>query len=231
METEIRRLSLGLGFVNCYLIRQEGLILVDAGISNKAKGILKRLKDWSIEPEDISLIFVTHGHFDHTGSLAELKDLAGCQIAVNMHEKDWLEQGLKPLPPGTGTWGKIMSMFNKIFTPFIKIAPAPVDVTLDDREFSLEPYGIQGKVIYTPGHSPGSMSLLLDTGDAFVGDLVMNGLPLRIGPGMPIFAEDVAALKESWRLILDSGAKQIYPGHGKPFAAEELHKALLKEIS
>ena len=231
METEIRRLSFGLGFVNCYLIRQEGLILVDSGIPNKGKSILKRLKGWSIEPEDVSLIFVTHGHFDHIGSLAELKDLAGCQIAVNAHEKDWLEQGLKPLPPGASTWGKIMSIFNKIFTPFIKLAPASVDLTLDDREFSLESYGIHGKVIYTPGHSPGSMSLLLDTGDAFVGDLAVNGLPLRIGPGMPIFAEDVAALKESWRLILDSGARQIYPGHGKPFTAEELQRALLKEIS
>ncbi|MFC2013454.1 hypothetical protein ACFLU8_00985 [Chloroflexota bacterium] len=46
------------------------------------------------------------------------------------------------------------------------------------------------------------MSLLLDTGDAFVGDMAMNGLPMRIGPGMPIFAEDAGALRESWRLLL-----------------------------
>jgi len=70
------------------------------------------------------------------------------------------------------------------------------------------------------------MSLLLDTGDAFVGDLAMNAFPMRIGPGMPIFAENVNALKESWRLLLSSGAKQIYPAHGKPFNADVLEKLL-----
>jgi len=227
METEIHRLSLC--FSNCYLIRQEGLILVDAGFPNKGKSFLKQLKDLSIEPEDISLILVTHAHYDHIGSINELKALTGCEIAVNVHEKDWLEQGLKSMPPGISIWGKVLVIFMKIFTPFLKFVPVSVDLVLEDTEFSLESYGIHGKVIYTPGHSPGSMSLLLDTGDAFVGDLAMNGLPTRIGPGMPAFAEDVVALKESWRLILDKGAKQIYPGHGKPFKAEELEKALLKE--
>ncbi len=54
----------------------------------------------------------------------------------------------------------------------------------------------------------------------------MNGFPMRIGPGMPIFAENVNALKESWRLLLSSGAKQIYPAHGKPFNADVLEKLL-----
>ncbi len=70
------------------------------------------------------------------------------------------------------------------------------------------------------------MSLLLDTGDAFVGDLAMNGFPMRIGPGMPVFAEDVGAIQESWRLLLTNGAKWIHPAHGKPFKADELEKSL-----
>ena len=109
---------------------------------------------------------------------------------------------------------------------FIDFPGTSVDLVLGDEEYSLESYGIHGKVIYTPGHSSGSMSLLLNTGDAFVGDLAMNGLPLRIGPGMPIFAENVNALKESRRLLLSSGAKQIYPAHGKPFSADALEKLL-----
>ena len=227
METEIHRLSLGL--TNCYLIKQEGLILVDAGNPNKGKSFLKQLKDLSIEPKDVSLILATHGHWDHIGSIGELKDLTGCEIAVNEHEKDWLELGLKPIPPAISLWGKILSILSKIYMPFVKLTPTSVDLVLEDKEFPLESYGIYGKVVYTPGHSLGSMSLLLDTGDAFVGDLAMNGLPVRIGPGMPAFAEDAVALKESWRLVLDKGAKQIYPGHGKPFKAEELEKAFLKE--
>ena len=227
METQINRLSLG--FTNCYLIRQEGLILIDAGLPNKGKRFLNQLKDLSIDSKDVSLILVTHSHFDHIGSISELKALTGCQVAVSQHEKDCLEQGLKLPFPGIGLWGKLLNIFAKIYTPFVKLTPTSVDLVLEDKEFSLEPYGISGKVIYTPGHSLGSMSLLLDTGDAFVGDLVMNGLPMRIGPGMPVFGIDAVAIKESWRLLLDMGAKQIYPGHGKPFNAGELEKALLKE--
>ncbi len=59
-----------------------------------------------------------------------------------------------------------------------------------------------------------------------VGDLAMNGFPYRIGPGMSLWAEDVNAIKESWRLLLARGAKQIYPAHGKPFKAEALKKLL-----
>ena len=110
--------------------------------------------------------------------------------------------------------------------PSINFPGTPGDIALDDRDFTLEPFGIHGKVIYTPGHSLGSMSLLLDTGDAFVGDLVMNGLPMRIGAGLPAFAEDTDMLKKSLRLLLASGARWIYPAHGKPFPADKLEKLL-----
>lgn len=224
MTTEIHRLSLG--FTNCYLIKQEGLILVDGGMPGKEKGFMKKLEELSIEPKDISLIVVTHGHYDHIGSINELKRLTGCEVAINQHEKDWLEQALKPLPPGVGLWGKILILIMKIYMPLVKFPGTPVDLVLEDKEFPLESYGIHGKVLYTPGHTSGSMSLLLDTGEAFVGDLAMNGFPMRIGPGMPLVAEDTGAVKEGWRLLLDSGARWIYPAHGKPFKADALEKLL-----
>jgi len=225
MKTEIHRLSLGV-VCNCYLIKQDGLILVDAGVPNQGKKVLKELKDLSIEPKDISLILLTHGHLEHIGSANELKELTGAKVAINQHEKDWLERGFKPAPPGTNLWGKMLMAVLKIYESRVSFPSTLVDLVLEDEEYPLESYGIHGKIIYTPGHSSGSISLLLDTGDAFVGDLVMNGFPWRIGPGMPIFAEDVNAVKESWRLLLSSGAKQIYPGHGKPFKADVLEKLL-----
>ncbi|RLB06361.1 MAG: hypothetical protein DRG50_05685 [Deltaproteobacteria bacterium] len=70
------------------------------------------------------------------------------------------------------------------------------------------------------------MSLLLDTGEAFVGDLAINGFPMRIGPGIPFFAEDIDMVRESWRLLLQRGAKTFYPAHGKPFATDRLGRFL-----
>jgi hydroxyacylglutathione hydrolase len=224
MKTEIHRFSLGIA--NCYLIKEEGVILVDAGTPNREGKFLKTLKDLSIEPKDISLILLTHGHWDHIGSVHELKRLTGGKVAINQREKDWVEQALKPLPPGISLRGKIFGAILKMSMPLVNFPGTSVDLVLEDEEFPLESYGIHGKVLYTPGHSLGSMSLLLDTGDAFVGDLAMNGLPLRIGPGMSVFAEDTGAVKESWRLLLERGAKLIYPGHGKPFKADALEKLL-----
>lgn len=54
----------------------------------------------------------------------------------------------------------------------------------------------------------------------------MNGFPLRLGPGLPIFTEDLQKVKESWKLLLDKGAKMVYPAHGNPFSAEILREVL-----
>jgi len=89
MKTEIHQLSLGV--CNCYLIKEEGLIMVDAGFPNQGQKFLKELKDLSIEPKDISLILLTHGHWDHIGSTNELKRLTGGKVAINQPEKSWIE--------------------------------------------------------------------------------------------------------------------------------------------
>ena len=224
MKKEIHWISLGM--CHCYLIKEEGLILVDAGFPSRGKKFLRELKNLSIEPKDISLILLTHGHWDHIGSANEIRGLTGGKVAINQHEKDWVERGFKPTPPGINLWGKILGVADNRYMSSVDFPGTPVDLVLEDEDFSLESYGIHGKAIYTPGHSSGSMSLLLDTGDAFVGDMAMNGLPYRIGPGMPVFAEDISLLKESWRLLLARGVKWIYPAHGKPFRAAELEKHL-----
>ena len=76
-----------------------------------------------------------------------------------------------------------------------------MDIVLENEAFSLEEYGISGKVVYTPGHSSGSISVLLDTGEAFVGDMAMNKFPLRLSPGMPIYAENWQVLVDSWKAL------------------------------
>ncbi|MGM0655910.1 MAG: hypothetical protein ACQETR_11410 [Thermodesulfobacteriota bacterium] len=110
--------------------------------------------------------------------------------------------------------GKIFARIIAVFMPLVHIPATHVDIILDDNDFPLDQFGIAGKVISTPGHSFGSVSILLDTGEAFVGDLAMNAFPLRLTPGLPIFAEDMQKVKNSWDLLLDKGASKIYPAHG-----------------
>ena len=216
-----------LGVARCYVLRAEGTILIDGGAPKQARNFMKGIENLSIKPEDIQLIVITHGHWDHIGSAKEIKEITGAKIALHRNEKDWLEKSLKPLPPAVTLWGQIFAKIMAIFVPLIHVPAADVDVVLGDEELSLADYGIPGRIIPTPGHSMGSVSVLLETGDAFVGDLAMNGFPLRIGPGLPIFAEDLQKVKKSWQLLLERGAVTVYPAHGKPFSADAIRRALL----
>jgi hydroxyacylglutathione hydrolase len=215
---------ISLGFDQSYVLRSEGVIAVDAGSAGKGERFAQALKKASINPRDVQLIVLTHGHWDHIGSAKEIKDITGGKLAMHYREANWLERSLKPLPPGITLWGKVFIGIHKLFIPLITIPADTVDVVLEDEPLSLADYGIPGKILHTPGHSPGSVSVLLDTGEAFVGDLAMNRFPLRLSPGPPILGDEPDRISASWRVLLEHGAKTVYPAHGKPFSADVIRK-------
>ena len=169
---------------------------------------------------------MTHGHWDHVGAAQAIQALTGARLALHRQEKDALEQGPTPAPPGVTAWGRVVAKILGLYVPLVHIAPAKADVILDDEGLSLAEYGIPGKIMATPGHSRGSVSVVLETGDAFVGDLAMGEFPLRLSPGLPILAEDMWQVKQSWRSLLDAGVKTIYPAHGTPFPADIMRQAI-----
>ena len=82
----------------------------------------------------------------------------------------------------------------------------------------LEALGTHGEVIEAPGHSHDSVSLLLDSGLAFIDDL-----------NLPQFASDESAAaltRDSWRKLLDQGAKTFYPAHCDSFRVSVAERAL-----
>lgn len=221
-----RIVTMDLGNTNCFVLQDKGTILIDAGGPKQAEKFKKELDQASIKPEDIKLILITHGHFDHIGSADEIKTMTGAKLAMHEGDKENLEKGQARIPPGVTGWGKVLNKILSLFESMIKFPTSTVDIVLGADEMSLEEYGISGKVIPTPGHSAGSVTVLLDTGEAFVGDMCMNGLPMRLGPGLPAFAVDLPGLKESWKALLDRGVKTIYQSHGKPVSVEDMRKAI-----
>jgi glyoxylase-like metal-dependent hydrolase (beta-lactamase superfamily II) len=95
-----------------------------------------------------------------------------------------------------------------------------------DADYDLNPFGIEGRVVPTPGHSRGSVSVILESGEAFVGDTGFNVPFVSRKSVFPPWAEDVAVLGESWKKLLLSGARMFYPGHGRPFDREKLRRSL-----
>ena len=210
----------------CYVLREAGVIAIDAGPPGRAEQFVRLLALAGIRPADVQLIILTHGHWDHVGSARDLKTLTGGKLAMHEAERACLEQSLTTLPQGATTWGKVLIAIQRLFLPKITIPTATVDVILGDQPLPLRGYGIPGCILHTPGHTPGSVSVLLESGEAFVGDLAMNGFPLRRTPGLPIFADDAAEVIHSWHRLLEAGARIIYPAHGKPFLADVLRRAI-----
>jgi len=215
-----------LGFDNGYLLRGTRSVFIDGGSPGSARTLAQRFRSLGLDPSAIALVVLTHAHWDHIGAVKALLDLSGAKLAVHRHERHVVERGLKSMPPAVTAWGHVFGLILRAMLPFVKIAAAPVDIEIGDEGLSLAPYGIAGRVVFTPGHSRGSVSIVLDSGEAFVGDLAMNGLPLQLGPGLPIFAEDMAAVRESWARLLKLGVKQVFPAHGRPFPASVMAQVL-----
>jgi hydroxyacylglutathione hydrolase len=217
------------GINTFYLIKDEGAVLFDGGWSKGPSKFSDLLMKYGIQPDEIQLIVLSHGDFDHVGGTKDLKELSGAKVAIHEKDKSFLEQGIFNFPKGATRWGKIS---RSILMPLLRnktlkgFPGVKADIVLDDNDFSLEPYGIKGRVVYTPGHTPGSVSILLDSGEALIGCLAHNRLPFVLKPSLPIFAEDISLVKKSWKKVIDNGSHTIYPGHGKPFPLDRIIRYL-----
>jgi len=208
--------------VNSYLIRGKKSILVDTGYPGSGRTIMAKLILKGIDPGEISLILITHGHNDHFGSAAELKKRLGVPVAVHSMDAESLRKGTNPPIHATSTTGRILQ-FMLSQTGTSKIPTLEPDILIEG-EMSLEKYGVEGVVIPTPGHTPGSVSVLLSSGEALVGDLIMGlGLWTRI-PSYPIFADDLKQVWSSIRSIMERSPKTVYAGHGGPFSPEAINR-------
>jgi glyoxylase-like metal-dependent hydrolase (beta-lactamase superfamily II) len=194
---------------------------------DKLRVFKKKLGRLYIHPEEIKLIVLTHSHFDHVGSAKPISEFTGAKVIIHEMERYYLENKKFDMIKGVGSYGNIML---PILMPYFKHVSFPdvkADIYLNQEEFPLNDFGVDGKILHTPGHTQGSLSVLLNTGEAFVGCLAHNGFPFRLNPGFPIFAQDIDLLKQSWRMLIEKGAKVIFPGHGKPFSVEVIKRILL----
>ncbi|HJN17566.1 MAG TPA: MBL fold metallo-hydrolase [Armatimonadota bacterium] len=213
--------TLDLPICNCHLIRGEGgYLLVDGGAWFHWPWFIGALRKHSIEPADIRWAVATHCHLDHVGVFARLKELSPeCQIYAHAAEADWLREGRVVIPPTTWVTGHALAWLGwrtKWLLAFRAVTP---DIRLHD-EARLPAGAPPGRIVPTPGHSSGSISVVLDSGHAFVGDLMANRR--LTGYGIPIFHDSPPLMFEQWRMLLDAGVHTFHPGHGDAISADLL---------
>lgn len=182
--------NVGYDSTNYYVIGKKTKLLIDVGWPGTLPKLLAVLKRKDIAFPAIGYLLCTHYHPDHAGLAQEMK-ANGARLIVT-------DEQVAAIP---------------VLKTYMKPANQYVDITLHDnvrvscaesRAF-LAKLGIDGEIIPTPGHSDDSVSLVLDDGSAFTGDLTS-----------PALLDDVIGetVMRSWGAIRALGAAVIYPGHG-----------------
>lgn len=214
-----------------------GFLLIDAGWNGQLSLFLKKLRLLGVQPQQIQYILLTHHHHDHTALVCELKKRTGAKLILHEKQIPYLKQEITNYK-ALKQYNKLFWLVDRISRPFIKyqysvIKPNRADIVVDSDidDSSLRKIGVQGKIVSTPGHSLDSISILLDTGNVFVGDLAMNmGNMKFIGKvPFPIEAEDYRQVRLSLKKLIDLGAVMFYPSHGKPISKKIIEEALISK--
>jgi glyoxylase-like metal-dependent hydrolase (beta-lactamase superfamily II) len=195
-------------FVYVYIVYGERIVVIDTGFAGAEKLILDDIRSAGRDPSDIDCIVLTHGHPDHTGSARTIRDLFGCTVAAHPQDRHAIENPDPALLSGPAPG-----------VPPLVSGPVPVGKLLSEGDMISVGKGLDLTVLHTPGHSPGSIALLLKSeGALFTGDAVQ-------APGrMPIFADPAALVRSLRRLKAIPGLLHYLPGHDQPAAGAELYR-------
>lgn len=192
--TEMRIHELRYSATNTYLIEGEcGRLLFDTGWAGTYDAFCRAMGELRIPVQSIDYILISHYHPDHMGIAQEIADRGAVIVAMELQR------------PYIHTADTVFAKENKVRFQPIDDAKLRVIRPEESRGFLAE-LGIGGEIIPTPGHSDDSITLALDDGSLFVGDLnPLYELELHKG----------TMIAESWKRLLAGNPKTVYYGHAK----------------
>ena len=179
----------------CYLIKAfEGYLLFDAGWPGQYRLFKDSVKSLGMRMKEIRAFVVSHFHPDHAG-------LAGMFVANRIRFVVFENQ--------VSHIDEMKELMERKGFPFTAIDKSRIDIMrLQDSRAWLKSMGIEGQIIQTFSHGDQGIALLLDSGEAFIGD-------------MPVLQEYSELAQSDWSRIRSLEARSIYPAHAEHFELAE----------
>lgn len=170
----------------------EGKLLVDCGWPGRMGEFLTVFKRKGVDPKAVRCVLVTHFHMDHAGLVQEFKNLGATLLLM---------------PTQVGYPEKLAGFLRPKPENFLEIREeGNLRLEFSESRAFLANLGLAGEILPTPGHSPDHVTLVLDNGWAFTGDL----------PPRETVLPEQAELQASWDRIHARRITRLYPAHGNP---------------
>jgi len=208
----------GVRGANCYLLTSgPEMVLVDAGMRGSSRNVSKYLTKMGKNLSDIKYIFITHADIDHVGGAAEMKKTTGAKLVIHAGDAGVLA--------GTDKGRNLKGLMGllKLMSPLMHAAPVQADIVLKENT------DIAGyKIISTPGHSEGSISIYIPGRVIFVGDALRSDADGNPKRPSKMLAADMVQAQASVQVIAGLEFDTLLCGHGAPVKGKA--SAKVKEL-
>jgi endoribonuclease LACTB2 len=183
--------NVGSDSINLYLIDSGShRLLIDSGFPDKLNDLGREMRKTGFKIREIDYLLVTHFHIDHAGAVQELKE-QGVKFVlfdIQINNIDSMEK------MAFGKWR------------YLKLQMSDnVVLRINESRNFLNKLGLQAQILHSPGHTDDSITLLCDSGEAFIGDLRVDYM---------VVDKDTIEYK-TWTNLKNANAKKIYPSHGE----------------
>lgn len=199
---------------NVYLLLGNRLTLVDTGMPGSADTILGYIEELGLNTDDLANIVITHHHLDHVGSLAAIKQRTSAQVVAHPGDAPFISGEQSP-PPAQGA---IMRFLFWLMAPLMLATdPVPVDLTVEDGDHLDAADSLSGAtVVHVPGHTPGSIALLVPSQRLLICGDSIDYRRNRLGLPPKGFTVDMDQAITSLRRMAELEFDVLCPGHGAP---------------
>jgi len=216
---------LKIGITNCFLVeKNEITLLIDTGQKRFSEKLKSQLSILLKKQNKLDYLILTHSHYDHAENAKMVKQLFSPTLVAHKNETQFLKEGFTKLPRGTNMiTDAITKLGNKYARQIGEYDPVETDIEIDDLYLFENNSSI--KIIHTPGHTIGSISIIIDDEIALVGDTLFGLFKNKI---LPPFADNKEDLYKSWLKLLNASCKSFIPAHGKLIKRELVEKKVDK---